>query len=70
MEKEPCTKFCGVLIIISHEVMKLQSFEFDVIEVTLLIPANVKDISSLVFFNKEIVIRTIVKSLIENVENE
>ena len=26
MEKEPCTKFCGVLIS-SHKVMKLQSFK-------------------------------------------
>ena len=28
MEKEPCTKFCSVLIS-SHEVMKLESFESD-----------------------------------------
>ena len=31
MEKEPCTKFCGVLIHSSHEVMKLQSFESSVV---------------------------------------
>ena len=41
MEKEPCTKFCGVLIRSSHEVMKLQSFESGVIDV---IPANVQNI--------------------------
>ena len=29
LEKEPCTKLCGVLISF-HEVMKLQSFEFNV----------------------------------------
>ena len=37
MEKEPCSKFCGILIS-SHEVMKLQSFESGVSDV---IPANV-----------------------------
>ena len=26
MEKEPCTKFCGILIS-SHEVMKLEGFD-------------------------------------------
>ena len=41
MEKEPCTKFCGVLIHSSHEVMKLQSFESGMIDV---IPANVQNI--------------------------
>ena len=41
MEKEPCPKFCGVLIHSSHEVMKLQSFESSVID---LIPANVQNI--------------------------
>ena len=37
MEKGPCTKFYGVLIS-SHEVMKLKSFESGVSDV---IPANV-----------------------------
>ena len=46
MEKEPCTKFCGVLIS-SHEVLKLQNFESGGIDV---IPANIQNISSLVFF--------------------
>ena len=46
MVKEPCTKFCRVLII-SHEVMKLQSFESGVSDVT---PANLQNISALVFF--------------------
>ena len=32
MEKDPCTKFCGVLIRF-HEVIKLQSFEFSVSDV-------------------------------------
>ena len=41
MEKEPCTKFCGILIS-SHKVMKLQSFESGVSDVT---PANVQNIS-------------------------
>ena len=41
MEKEPCTKLCGVLIHSSHELMKLQSFESDVIDV---IPGNVQNI--------------------------
>ena len=40
MEKEPCTKFCGILIS-SHKVMKLQSFESGVSDVTL---ANVQNI--------------------------
>ena len=31
-EKEPCTKFCGVLISF-HEVMKLLSFKFDASDV-------------------------------------
>ena len=42
--KEPCTRHCGVLIS-SHEVMKLQSFECNMIEV---ISANVQDFSSLI----------------------
>ena len=46
MEKEPCANFCIVLIS-SHEVMKLKSFESDV---SGFIPANVQNISSLVFF--------------------
>ena len=46
MVKEPCAKFCRVLII-SHEVMKLQSFESGVSDVT---PANLQNISALVFF--------------------
>ena len=46
MEKEPCTKFCGVLIS-SHEVMKLQSFEFGASDV---ITVNLQNISALVFF--------------------
>ena len=32
MDKEPCTKFCGVLIRF-REVVKLQSFEFNVSDV-------------------------------------
>ena len=46
MRKDPCTKFCGVLIRF-HEVVKLQSFEFSVSDV---IPENVQHISPLVFF--------------------
>ena len=45
MEKESCTKFCGVLAGF-HEVIKLQSFEFSVSDV---IPANVQNISPRVF---------------------
>ena len=41
MEKEPCTKFCGVLTS-SHEVMKLQSFESSMSDIIL---ANVQHIS-------------------------
>ena len=37
MEKEPCTKFCGV-VISSHEVMKLQSSESGVSDI---IPPNI-----------------------------
>ena len=48
MEKEPCTKFCGVLIS-SREVMKLQSFESGVSDV---ITANVQNISPLFNFMK------------------
>ena len=40
MEKEPCTKFCGVLLRFL-EVIKLQSIEFSVSDV---IPANVQNI--------------------------
>ena len=32
MDKEPCTKFCGILIRF-HEVIKLQSFGFSVSDV-------------------------------------
>ena len=46
MEKEPCTKFCGVLIS-SHEVIKLQSFESTVSDA---ISANVQYILPLVSF--------------------
>ena len=46
MVKEPCTKFCGVLIC-SHKVMKLQSFQFGVGDIII---ANVQNISLLVFF--------------------
>ena len=46
MEKESCTKFCGVFVRF-HEIIKLQSFEFSVSDA---IPANVQNISSLVFF--------------------
>ena len=46
MEKEPCTKFCGVLIS-SHKVMKLQSFESTVSDA---ISANVQYILPLVSF--------------------
>ena len=44
--KKPCATFCGVLIS-SHEVTKLQNFESSVSDV---IPANVKNIPSLVFW--------------------
>ena len=46
MEKEPCTAFCPVLTN-SHEVVKLQSFEFSIEDI---IPVNVRNIPSLVFF--------------------
>ena len=46
MEKEPCTKFCGVLIS-SHEVIKLQSFESTVSDA---VSANVQYILPLVSF--------------------
>ena len=46
MEKEPCTKFCGVLISF-HKVMKLRRFEFDVNDI---IPVDVQNIPLLVFF--------------------
>ena len=46
MEKDPCTKFCAILIS-SHKVMKVQSFEPGVSDVT---SANVQKISSLDFF--------------------
>ena len=46
MKKEPCTKFCGALIS-SHEIIKLQSFESGVSDV---IPTNMQNISSMVFF--------------------
>ena len=45
MEKEPFTKFCGVLIS-SQEVMKLHCFESSVSDI---IPVNVQNISFLVF---------------------
>ena len=44
MDTEPVTKFCGVLIRF-REVIKLQSFELSDV-----IPANVQNISVLVFF--------------------
>ena len=46
IQKGPCTKFCGVLIS-SHDAMTLKNFEWSVTDVIL---ANVKYISSLVFF--------------------
>ena len=46
MEKEPCTRFCSVLVRFD-EVIKLQSFEFSVSDI---IPANVQNISPLVFY--------------------
>ena len=46
MEKEPCTKFCGVLVRL-HKVINLQRFEFSVSDV---IPANVQNILPLIFF--------------------
>ena len=45
MEKERCTKFCGDLIIFQANI-KLQSFAFSVCDI---IPANVKDMSTMVF---------------------
>ena len=47
MQEKTCTKCCGVLISF-HEVMKLQSLEFGLSDV---IPANIQNISSLVFFS-------------------
>ena len=46
MEKKPCKKF-GVVFIRSRKVMKLQSSESRVRDAT---PANVQNISPLVFF--------------------
>ena len=46
MEKEHCTKFCCALIKF-QEVIKLQSFIFSISDA---IPANVQNISLLVFF--------------------
>ena len=46
MEKEPCTKFCGILIS-SREVMKLQSLESGLSDVT---STNVQNISPLACF--------------------
>ena len=49
MEKEPCKKFCSVLIRF-HEAKKLQSFEFNVSDV---IPANLQNMltqASFAFF--------------------
>ena len=46
MGKEPCKKF-GVVFIRSRKVMKLQSSESSVRDAT---PANVQNISPLVFF--------------------
>ena len=46
MEKEPCTRFCSVLVRFD-EVIKLQSFEFSISDI---IPANVQNISALVFY--------------------
>ena len=45
-KKEPCAKFCGVLIS-SHEVVKLKSSESGASDAIL---GNVPNISSLVFF--------------------
>ena len=45
MEKDPSTKFCGVLIS-SHEVIKLKSFESGVNNI---IPENVQKTSCLLF---------------------
>ena len=46
IEKENCTKFCGVLISI-NKVIKLQSFAVDASDV---IPANVQNISLFLFY--------------------
>ena len=46
MEKEPCAKFCGVLLSF-REVIKLQSFESGESDV---IPACIQNISFLFFF--------------------
>ena len=46
MEKEPCAKFCGVLLRF-RKVIKLQSFESGVSDV---IPAYIQNISFLIFF--------------------
>ena len=45
MEKEPCTNLCGILIS-SHEVMKLDTFEIDESDG---LPAKVHNISPLIF---------------------
>ena len=46
MEKEPCTRFHGLLVRI-HEVIELQSFEFSVSD---FVTANVQNISPLIFY--------------------
>ena len=46
MKIKPCTKFC-VLLMRSHEVIKLQSFEPGVSDA---IPANVQNILSLISY--------------------
>ena len=43
MEKEPCAKFCGILVRF-HEVIKFKKIDFGVSDV---IPANVQNISPL-----------------------
>ena len=45
MKKEPCAKFCAILIS-SQEVMKLQSFESGLSD---FVSANVQNIPALVF---------------------
>ena len=48
MGKEPFTKFCGIVISF-HEVIKIQKFEFNGMDV---IPVNVRNISP-IFMEKE-----------------
>ena len=62
MKKEPCTKFHGLQIRI-HEVIELQSFKFSVSDV---IPANVQNISPLVFYRRSHRRCSVIKGVVRN----